>query len=80
MINIVEECPEGKEWKFDSMVKYLKLKTSSKSVWFGLGLPTTCFIIWVIIPTVKIYTKEEIKKLERFFADLVFMIWSLLFI
>ena len=52
-MNIVEECPDGKEWKFDSKVKNWKSETSSKLVWFGLGLPTICFMTCVIIPTIK---------------------------
>ena len=53
-INMVEEWPEGKEWKFESKVKKLKPKESSKFVWLGLGLPIICFSTCVTIPTIKI--------------------------
>ena len=53
-MNMVDEWPEGKEWKFESKVKKLKPKESSKFVWLGLGLPTICLRTCVTIPTTKI--------------------------
>ena len=48
---IVEEWPDGKEWKEASVEKKLKSKALSKSAWLGLGLPIICFNIWVAMPT-----------------------------
>ena len=66
IINIVDECPEGNEWKFESKVKKLKPKESSKSVWLGL-VYQPMFYNLSNYPNCQNIKKEEIKKLERFF-------------
>ena len=48
---IVEECPEGKEWNAESVEKKLNIVLELKLVWFGRGLPITCFRNWVVKPT-----------------------------
>ncbi len=56
---IVEEWPEGKEWKDDSAVKKLNSKLPSNWEWLGLTLPIECLIIWVIKPTKSKYEKPK---------------------
>ena len=62
---IVEEWPDGKEWKDDSVEKKLNSKLPSNWEWFGLGLPTRCLIIWVIKPTRSKYEKLKILNFFR---------------
>ena len=59
--NIVDECPEGKEWKLESNVKNLSPSPSSRFVTLGRGLPNRCLNICVINPENK--TEKNIKIL-----------------
>ena len=65
---IVEEWPDGKEWKEASVEKKLKSKPLSISAWLGLGLPIICFNASDIGPTKIIINK---KFVETNLVDLI---------
>ena len=53
--------------QLESKVKKLNSENSRLLVWFGLALPTICFIIWVNIPVIKI---DKNNRREKFFISL----------
>ena len=63
---MVEVWPEGKEWKLESRLKKLKSKLLFSKTVLGLGLPTTCLIIWVKIPVIINEIKTAQLKIKKF--------------
>ena len=76
---MVEECPDGNEWNAESKLKKLIEKELLSMAWLGLGLPTTCLIIWVKTPVIRVPENKNKKNMLSLLLKILKLPASLFF-